>query len=151
MKSILEMGYTKIIRQNIHANTPRCIYSRQQSGLKILSCMHSWTRVIAIDESWLDATDYRRRSWNYKHLPNSLPEPLVRPRISLLAAIDTGGEIYVSVCQSNTDYSVMEIFLRRLDEMLSEEDHNWKKTTLLIWDGAGYHHAAETLEVAKRL
>ena len=29
MKSILNMGYTKIIRQNIHANTERCIYSRQ--------------------------------------------------------------------------------------------------------------------------
>ena len=60
--------------------------------------MKKKTRVIAIDESWLDATDYRRRSWNFKHQVNSLPEPLVRPRISLLAAIDTAGEIYVSVC-----------------------------------------------------
>ena len=45
----------------------------------------------------------------------------------------------------------MEIFLRYLDEMLTKEDKNWKKNTLLIWDGAGYHHAAETIEVAKRL
>ena len=36
MKSILDMGFTKIVRQNIHANTERCLFSRQQSALGIL-------------------------------------------------------------------------------------------------------------------
>ena len=35
--------------------------------------------------------------------------------------------------------------------MLDNEDKNWRETTLLLWDGAGYHDSAETLEIAKRL
>ena len=113
--------------------------------------MPHYPRFLAIDESWLDASDYRRRCWNYKNAANSLPDPLVRPRISLMAAIDTDGEVYMSVSQSNTDIETMGLFLRNLDTMLSEEDQNWKKKTIILWDGAGYHSGADILDVAKKL
>ena len=31
--------------------------------------------------------------------------------------------------------------------MLDEEDKNWRKNTMLVWDGAPYHKAKETLKL----
>ena len=108
------MRYSKIVRQNIHANADHCIYARQQSALKLLTLVSSKSRFIAIDESWLEATDCRSRCWQRKSVTNSLPDPLVRPRISVIAAVTSCGESYITLSQSNTDSETMEIYLRQL-------------------------------------
>lgn len=33
--------------------------------------------------------------------------------------------------------------------MLDEEDKNWRRTSMLVWDGAGYHRAKDTLKMLK--
>ena len=46
-----------------------------------------------IDETWLSQSDFRRRKWRVPGTTNSLPNPLVNPRISLIAFVFNFGEL----------------------------------------------------------
>ena len=35
--------------------------------------------------------------------------------------------------------------------MLDAEDKDWRKTTMIVWDGAGYHKAKDTLKIFEEL
>ena len=52
--------------------------------------------VTNIDESWLDYTDYRRMKWAVIGTSNSVAKKQVVPRISMIMALDTLGNIYAS-------------------------------------------------------
>jgi|AACY02.7.fsa_nt_gi hypothetical protein len=41
----------------------------------------------------------------------------------------------------------MQLFMKELITKLDEEDKDWRKTTMLVWDGAGYHRAKDTLKM----
>jgi hypothetical protein len=43
----------------------------------------------------------------------------------------------------------MKLFMRELIEKLNHEDKGWRRTTMLIWDGAGYHRASGTIQLLK--
>ena len=62
------------------------------------------------------------------------------PRISVLAAIDTNGNVYSALTQVNTDERVFLLFLRKLFDKLSKEERSWKENTIILIDGASYHH-----------
>ena len=57
-------------------------------------------------------SDFRNRKWRAYGSTNSLPKVQMQPRITMFAALDTNGEVYLSLIQSNTNNKVMEIFLR---------------------------------------
>ena len=44
----------------------------------------------------------------------------------------------------------MQLFLRELIVMLDNEDKGWRKKTMLVWDGAGYHKAKGTLQLLEK-
>ena len=75
----------------------------------------------------------------------------MQPRITMFAAIDTEGEVYFSLMQSNSNNRVMEIFLRQLVLKLDKEDANWRENTVLIHDNAPYAVSESTLELMKGL
>ena len=62
----------------------------------------------------------------------------------MIAALDTEGQIYVSLTQFNTDTDVMLLFLSRLALVLSNESSDWRRNTVILLDGATYHRAEET-------
>ena len=88
MREDLNMRYLKIIRSAPHANSDKSLILRQQSALKLLKLMNTKSRLINIDESWLGESDFRRRKWQSKGLNNSLSIQMIRPRITLIAAVD---------------------------------------------------------------
>ena len=45
---------------------------------------------------------------------NSIEERDVKPRISLIGAIDTEGDVYLALTQVNTDTDIMKLFLSKL-------------------------------------
>jgi hypothetical protein len=57
------MSYVKIIYQAVQANLERARVQRQQCALQFIKLLKKKTRFISIDETWVDASDYRRRSW----------------------------------------------------------------------------------------
>ena len=67
-----------------------------------------------IDETWLNDTYQARRKWKVNGTTNSMNEKIVQPRISLIAALDTEGDVYLSLTQVNTDTSVMRLYFSKL-------------------------------------
>ena len=61
----------------------------------------------------------------------------------MIAAIDTEGELYLSLTQFNTDSDVMLMFLSRLAELLTKERGNWRQDTYWLLDNASYHRSRE--------
>ena len=107
--------------------------------------------VLNIDESWLDQTDYRRMKWCVKGKSNSVARKQVQPRISMIMAFDTLGNLYASLTQVNTDSKVMAIYLLELTKVLDKERRGWRRNTVLLMDGAPYHMSGDTLAVMKSL
>jgi hypothetical protein len=62
----------------------------------------------------------------------------------VLGAIDTNGEVYTALSQSNTDHETKILFLKHLFKVLDLERPGWRETTYLIMDGASYNTAVET-------
>jgi hypothetical protein len=80
-----------------------------------------------------------------KGVSNSVPVKKVRPRITMVAALDSRGEIYISLLQANSDSETMQMFMKELIKRLDLEDKKWRTNTVLVWDGAGYHTSKEVM------
>ena len=107
--------------------------------------------IINIDESWLDYSDYRRMKWRVKGTSNSVAKKQVAPRISMIMALDTLGNVYASFTQVNTDSKVMALYLRELAKVLDKERRGWRNDTVMLLDGASYHWSGDTLAIMKKL
>ena len=59
----------------------------------------------------------------------------------MIAAIDTEGQLYLSLTQFNTDSDVMLMFMSRLAVLLSEERSDWRQDTYWLLDNAPYHRS----------
>ena len=65
--------------------------------MKVLENLKKKTRFIGIDETWLDACDYRRRCWKENGVVNSIPVKKINPRITEIFTFDNHGAIYLSL------------------------------------------------------
>ena len=54
----------------------------------------------------------------------------------MIAAMDTEGDVYVSLTQVNTESTMMKLYLKELVKMLDKKDLQWRKTHVLLVDGA---------------
>jgi len=77
----------------------------------------------------------------------SVPIVQVSPRISMIAAIDTDGNTYFSLTQTNSNSKVMEIFFKQLVQKLDKEHLNWRKSHIIMLDNAPYHNSEHILKV----
>ena len=68
----------------------------------------------------------------------------IRPRITLIAGVDSLGAIFFSLLQANSDSETIEIFLMELVKMLDAEDRRWRRDTVIFWDNASYHTSDRT-------
>ena len=53
--------------------------------------------IINIDETWLNESNFRRMMWRPQGQTMSQEEKPVRPRISIIAAVSTEGDVYLSI------------------------------------------------------
>jgi len=145
------MKYRKVVEISLHENSFRNLVLRQQWALKFVELAMKKTRIINIDETWLGMEDFRRRKWQQPHTTNSLAKKNWQPRISMLLALDNYGESYIALSQSNTNSGVIALFISDLVRQLNEKSRNWRKQTLVYWDGAKYHQSKATLKLLKEL
>ena len=74
---------------------------------------------------------------------NSIADKNIWPRVSMMLAIGTSGELYSSLYQVNTDSKIFCLFLTKLAAKLGTIDPNWRENTVLLLDNAPYHRAKE--------
>jgi len=108
-------------------------------------------RLINIDESWLNETNFTRKMWCPGDAAATMTQRAVTPRLSLIAALDTDGRVYFTLTHANTDSDVMLVFMRHLMMQLDREDPDWKKKTVFLLDGARYHTSEEMREYLRKM
>ena len=84
-------------------------------------------------------------------MSNSKPNKAVAPRISVMIAIDTDGDIFYALTQVNTDSTMKKLLLSSLCKQLDEDRPDWRETTVMIMDNAKYNRSAECIEHIKYL
>jgi len=89
--------------------------------------------------------------WRIKGSTNSFPSIQMIPRISMIVGVDTLGNVYLSLTQSNSNSQVMEMFFRHLDAKIEKERKNWRKEAVLIIDNAPYHTSGASMKAFERL
>ena len=96
-------------------------------------------RVINIDETWINETSFIRKVWGSKGGEGNTTLNAVSPRLSMIAALDTEGNIWFTLTQANTDSNIIALFLHQLANALDSEIPGWQEDTVLLWDNASYH------------
>ena len=104
-----------------------------------------------MDETWLDTSDYRRMKWRPINTTNSKPLYPISPTISMIVALDTLGNVYLSLTQSNTNSQIIDIFFRQLAQKLNKERSDWRNDTVIILDNATYHTCPASLKLFESL
>ena len=105
----------------------------------MLPLIESGRRIINVDESWLNQTRYVRKMWVPTDRSATYTNKQVAPRISVLAALDTEGRMWIGLTQANTDADVMTTFLRYLVRELDRETPGWEENSTILLDNAKWH------------
>jgi len=145
------MRFKRIKRVPFAGNSDRNLILRQQFALNMIKLIRAGMRVINVDETELTKSDFRRRKWRVPGTTNSMRNPLINPRISLIAGVGNHGELYLSLLQVNTNADVIKMYLTALAMRLDQERPDWRKDTVIQFDGAPYHKSKETREHAESL
>jgi hypothetical protein len=69
----------------------------------------------------------------------------------MILAMDNRGKVYTSLLQTNSNKSIMQIFMKGLVEIIEKEDKHFRNNTIFFWDGAAYHHAKDTEKTLRDL
>ena len=69
----------------------------------------------------------------------------------MITGLDSTGQIYLSLLQSNSNAKIMEIFFHSLVRVLDKERADWRENTVVLLDNAPYHTTPHTLKVFKEL
>ena len=102
-----------------------------------------------VDETWLNTSDFRQMKWGFKGKNNNLPKKSMNPRISMIVGIDTLGNIYFTLSQSNSNSTIMDLFFKELAMKLDEDRPSWREQTVILLDNASYHCSKETIAMLK--
>ena len=90
------LKYKRIKKISFQGNCQRSMVLRQQFSIKMLELLESGKRILNIDESWISGMKYVYRKWKAHGSTNSIAEKQVQPRVSLILAMDTEGDVYGS-------------------------------------------------------
>ena len=111
MKKDLQLSYLRAKKLNLQANSERALVLRQQYGLKMLALMQKGSRIVNIDETWLNETSFIRRAWGKRDGTGNTILHRVSPRISMISALDNEGNVWYCLSHANTDSFMMALFL----------------------------------------
>ena len=89
--------YKKIKKVSYQGNSDKNMLHRQQFVYVFNNIDLKRKTIINIDETWLGMTDFRQMHWTFPGLPSSVPKKLMSPRVSMIAALDTSGRVFLSI------------------------------------------------------
>ena len=91
------MRYRKIREIAFQGNNERNLALRCMFAQEFLKVLAEGKRIINIDETWLNQLEFNRFKWCKKGEVNSMRIKGVSPRISMIVALATTGEVYCSL------------------------------------------------------
>jgi hypothetical protein len=91
------LKYKRIKRIAFLGNADRCLVMRNVYARKMIDLVHSGKTIWNYDESFIKDTFFIRKKWCQSGNSNSVPNQSVRPRISVLLAMNNHGEAYISL------------------------------------------------------
>ena len=144
MKGSCHLSFVKAKKLAPGTNTEKSRVLRQQYALMMLPLLENKTRIINVDETWLNESSFIRKTWAPRNGLGNVSLNSVMPRLSMIAALDNDGHVWFSLNHANTDSNVMATFLHHLKLVLDRESPGWQETTYLLWDNAPYHSSDET-------
>jgi len=89
--------------------------------------------------------------WAPKHGSKGTVIKQVSPRISMIMALDNFGKVYACLTHVNTDSTIMGIYIKELVKELDNEDRDWRRSTIILHDGAKYCQSNITINVLRDL
>ena len=117
----------------------------------MIELLHKGTRILNVDESFINETNFTRMMWRPPKAPGTMISKAVTPRLALIAALDTDGNVYYSLGQCNTDSDMMMLYMRHLLRRLDEEAADWRDNTIFLMDNASYHSSEDMKEYFKKM
>ena len=69
----------------------------------------------------------------------------------MILGLDSNGQVYLTMVQSNSNSKIMDIFFRQLTLKLDQERKKWRKDTVILLDNAKYHNSSTTLKLFETL
>ena len=69
----------------------------------MLEFLKSGHRVINIDETWINESNFIRKMWFHKNSKQTISNKTINPSLSMIAALDNEGRVYFSLSHSSTD------------------------------------------------
>jgi hypothetical protein len=139
MRRHMGLKFKRCTKLNFRGNVERNLVLRHQFAIEMIKLIKQGKRILNIDETWIAGFKYIYRKWRAPGTTNAIADKQVRPRISLIAAVDSEGDCYLSFTQVNTDSNVMQLYLFQLVIELERDRPNFRKDTVVLLDGASYH------------
>ena len=93
----MKMKYRKVNHIAMSANSQRSLVLRQQWAVTLLRQNPINKVLLNLDESWLGMSDFRRRKWQSPASKNSVAAFQMTPRVTMLTAVDTTGNVYLAL------------------------------------------------------
>ena len=146
LKNEQKMRYANVKRLQTDPNNWRLKYQRGKFANMLLNILASGLHVINYDETALSNLNYSGRVWQEKGKPKKILLGKAVKRLTVIAAIDTAGRLFVKVHKINSDRYTTIDTLNELVNILDEKDEEWREKYYLMLDGASYHVASDTLE-----
>ena len=119
----------------MQGNSDKCLVLRQRWAMSFLSLDWRNKNVINIDETWLGMTDFRKMHWRPIDRNYSVKMKVLQPRISMITAVDKLGNVWICLTMSNSNKSMMGVFMEHLCKKLDSKNLHWRNSTLIMWDG----------------
>ena len=97
----------------------------------LLDLMSQGKRILNLDQSPIVECQGLQKGWCPKGEGGYVSGHIVWPRVTMMLAIDSYGNIFYSLLQANANDDTMRLFLYRLIEKLDKQDPQWRKDTVL--------------------
>jgi hypothetical protein len=127
----LRIAFRKVKHINVTANSERAMVLRQRWALSFLAMDWRNKNVINIDETWLGMTDFRRMHWRPRDKEWSVKAKQLQPRISMITAVDKLGNVWVCLTMSNSNKSMMGVFMEYFCRKLDVQNQHWRNSTAI--------------------
>ena len=116
-----------------------------------MSLLDSGRRVINVDETWLNETNFTRQTWCPPQATGSSRIKGISPSLSVISALDTDGRVYFSLSHAATDQDTFMLFLRHLTIQLDKDTPGWQEDSIILMDNAPYHTGEEIRDYMRKM
>ena len=110
LKRELDLSFIKAKKLHPAANSAKVLVQRQQFAMELVRLIEQKQRIINVDETWINESGFIRKTWARKDGHGDMQLNAVTPRLSMIAALDTDGDVWFSLAHATTDSDVITLF-----------------------------------------